>query len=133
MNVDYLKKVEEMLSKKATMETAVFQTAWQHVLDDLKSGNLALSAQNTSRLNNQLELLRIIEKALPNLNPRSDEEIVKLVVFDAKNVGDHVAMPDQNASQHEAKIIRREITERFGILYTFETPDGTILSREFFD
>jgi len=42
-------------------------------------------------------------------------------------------MPLRNGTPGKVKIVRREISERFGVTYTLETADGSRFTHEFFD
>jgi hypothetical protein len=81
----------------------------------------------------QLEMFRLLCNTFPEAQLRGDEEIINLVVPCAKSVGDQVTMPLRGGIQVKVKIVRREVSDRFGICYTLESPDGSRFAREFFD
>jgi hypothetical protein len=102
-------------------------------LEDFKKWESSPVGSATSALTAQLELLRRLCETFPEGDSRGDEEILRLVVSGARPVGDQITMLLRNGTQGNVKIVRREISDRFGVTYTLETTDGSRFMREFFD
>lgn len=129
MNDTNIQKLKECLRIKVSLVDSVFEARWSAILEDFKKWEFGPIGQNVSRIVVQLEFLRRLCVIFPDSQLQNDEEIIKLVVSDAKAVGNHISLPPQI----KAKVVRREISDRFGILYTLETAEGSRFTRELFD
>jgi hypothetical protein len=58
-----------------------------------------------------------------------DARVIDLVLAGCRRVGDKVGDPRFG----ECEITQRSIGERFGLLYTMKTPNGSLVSFEVFD
>jgi hypothetical protein len=77
--------------------------------------------------------LRQLSDVFPEAPLRDDPEILNIVVTEAKKAGDRLVFPQPVNGSTTARIVGREITERYGIRYTIETPDGSRFTHEFYD
>ena len=133
MNDIDIKKLKQRIRSEFSLGESIFEARWRMVFEDFKKVESGPIGGNASSLIVQLELLRLLCNAFPEIRLRSDEEIITLVVPSAKSVGDQLTMPLRDGIQKKVKIVRREVGDRFGICYTLETPDGSKFTREFFD
>ena len=87
-------------------------------------------AQNTSSLNVKFGFLQMLLKHFPSLSVlKTDPQVIDLVLAGCRTVGDKVVDPRFG----ECEITQRSIGDRFGVLYTMKTPNGSLVSFEFFD
>jgi hypothetical protein len=126
-------KLRERIRGKISLNDAAFEPSWRSAFEDFSKWQSGSIGQSSSRLTAQLELLRRLCSTFPEARLRDDEQIIDLVVSDAKDVGDRLLVPSAESGQAMAKVVRREVSDRFGICYTLETPDGSRFTREFFD
>ena len=111
-------------------DTAGFEPAWKRFLVEFQQWATQSPAQNTSGLNVKLEFLQMLLEQFPPLSAlRTDPRIIDLVLAGCRMVGDKVVDPRFG----ECEITRRSIGDRFGVLYTMKTADGSLVSFEFFD
>jgi ATPase family protein associated with various cellular activities (AAA) len=68
------------------------------------------------------ELKRVVVSLLQNIDASG-----------LRNIGDTLRGPAPSGRTETLKVLRREITDRFGVLYTLETLEGFQFTREFFD
>src|SRR5882724_3590025 len=82
------------------------------------------------RIEHQTWLSTDAFEALPSLGVlKTDPRVIDLVLAGCRTVGDKVVDPRFG----ECEITQRSIGDRFGILYTMKTPNGSLVSFEFFD
>ena len=111
-------------------DPAGFEPTWKRFLVQFQQWSTLSPAQNTSGLNVKLEFLQMLLKQLPQLSTlRTDPRVIDLVLADTgcRMVGDKVVHPRFG----ECEITQRSIGDRFGVLYTIKTPDGSLVSFEF--
>jgi len=133
MNDNDLLKMRELISSKISLDESVFLARWGNVLEDFKKLESGPIGKSASSLIVQLELLRLVCNTFPEVQLRGDDAMISLVVPSAKSIGDQVTMPLRDGIRAKVKIVRREVSDRFGICYTLETSDGSRFTREFFD
>jgi len=81
-------------------------------------------------LNIKLIFLQMLLKHFPSLSVlKTDPRVIDLVLAGCRTVGDKVVDPRFG----ECEITQRSIGDRFGVLYTMKTPNGSLVSFEFFD
>jgi len=112
-----------------------FPNRWRAFITQFETWEASSAATNLSRLNLQLKFLRDLCAAFPDAKLNKRTEVAALVLLDSgiKNIGDTFNGSQLNGRTGLLKVISREITDRYGILYVFETQDGSRFSREFFD
>ena len=111
-------------------DTAAFEPAWKRFLVEFQQWAAQSPAQNTSGLNVKLTFLQMLLKQFPQLDVlRTDPGVIDLVLAGCRTVGDKVIDPRFG----KCEITQRSIGERFGVLYTMKTPNGSLVSFEFFD
>jgi hypothetical protein len=133
MNDAEQNKLRERVEPMTRLDPAVFESRWRTTFGEFKKWQSGPIGQNSSRLTGQLELFRRLCRSFPEARLLEDDEIISLVIFDAKSVGDRLSMPLQKNQAVMVQVVRRQISDRFGICYTLEAPDGSRFTREFFD
>jgi hypothetical protein len=91
------------------------------------------SVLGMSKTNYRLQLLKIVSEKFPDLNLRSAPALIDLTLADLRKPGEFISAKLPNGTVGGAKIVRRDITERLGVLYTLESADGLRFTHEFFD
>ena len=82
------------------------------------------------RIEHQTYLLTDAFEALSSLSVlKTDPRVIELVLAGCRTVGDKVVDPRFG----ECEITQRSIGDRFGVLCTMKTPNGLLVSFEFFD
>lgn len=111
-------------------DTAGFDPAWKKFLLEFQQWATQSTTQNTSGLNVKLWFLEMLLKQFPHLSAlKTDPRVIGLVLAGCRMVGDTVVHPRFG----ECEITRRSIGDRFGVLYTTKTADGSLVCFEFFD
>jgi hypothetical protein len=112
-----------------------FEVHWEQVDSDYALWKPQATSRSTSDLNSRLELLKIVSRAFPKESLLKNSAIVDLMLSGsgAKNIGHSFKCRLPNGRFEMAKIVNREITDVFGILYTLETTEGFRFTHEFFD
>jgi hypothetical protein len=110
-----------------------FDNTWREIVAKFSKWEPAMG--DTSDLNVRLEFLQRLCAAFPYAELYRHKAIVDVLLADsgARDIG-HMfkcQLPDRRTET--AKIVNREITARFGILYTLETLEGFRFTKEFFD
>lgn len=126
-------KLKEIIKEYAGISD--FEHKWQKVVKEFSSWELSEPARNTSDVNIRLHFLERVCVAFPEVKLNTVPIVVESVLSDSgvKNVGDAIRGRQPDGTIGTLKIVRREITDRFGILYTLETQDGLRFAQEFFD
>jgi hypothetical protein len=107
-----------------------FDRTWQRFLLEFRQWSTQFSGQNVSMLHLRLGFLQMLLTHFPSLSAlRTDPRIMDLVLAGCRMVGDKVVDPRFG----ECEIMQRSIGDRFGVLYTLRTSDGSLVSFEFFD
>lgn len=124
----------KLLTRTVTADRE-FDHKWQTLLTDFQNWENSPSARQTSRLNVQLKFLRCLCAAFPDAKLNMQTLIAELVLAGsgARNVGDTLSGKQPDGTIGRLRVVRREITDEFGILYTLETPAGIRFTREFFE
>ncbi len=104
---------------------------WSEIVSEYRSWEQA--ARGTSRTNRRLQLLKIASERFHSLHLLGDAPLIGLTLADVRKPGESIVTKLPSDQMGRAKIIRREITERFGILYTLESEEGFQFTQEFFD
>lgn len=127
------KKLKDLLKKR--VNRIDFDEKWQNVVADFSPWESSTPVRTTSNLNVRLEFLARVCAVFSDVNLYRDEEIVSLMLSDSgtRNVGESFTCKTPSQRTEMVKVVRRELTERFGILYTLETQDGSRFTHEFFD
>lgn len=127
------RKLKEIVKKRVNYPD--FEKKWQMVTEEFSSWELPQPARNTSDLNVRLEFLQSLCAAFPDFNLYRDAEIVNLLLSNsgARNLGETFMCKTPFQWTEEVKVVRRELTGHFGILYTLETRDGFRFTQEYFD
>jgi hypothetical protein len=86
-----------------------------------------------SRTNRRLQLLKIVSEAFPELGLRANPRLIDTTLADLRKPGETITATFPDGRVGPAQIIRREITERLGVLYTLESQEGSRFTHEFFD
>lgn len=112
-----------------------FENKWQTFITDFQNWEASPIANQTSRLNVRLEFLSRLCAVFPEAKLNKNPSVVELVLTDSgvKNVGDTLTGKQPGGVTQTLKVVRREISDAFGILYTLETEGGSRFTREFFD
>lgn len=106
---------------------------WDEIIEEYRTWEQSFPGAHTSTVNRKMYLYKIIHSYFPNYLFNSCNKFVELILSDLRKPGDliHIKLPD--GTMGNATIIRREITERFGVLFTMESDKGVLFSHEFFD
>lgn len=86
-----------------------------------------------SRTNRRLQLLKIVSEAFPELGLCDNPRLIDMTLADLRKPGETITAKFPDGRVGPAQIIRREITERLGVLYTLESQEGFLFTHEFFD
>ena len=127
------------LRLKSLAQSAVaygeFENKWQTFITDFQKWEASPIANQTSPLIVRLEFFRRLCAVFPDAKLNKSPFIVELVLSDSrvKNVGETLPWKRPGVGTETVKVVRREISDAFGILYTLETEDGSQFTREFFD
>jgi hypothetical protein len=107
-----------------------FDPTWKRFLLEFRQWSTQFSGQNVSMLHLRLGFLQMLLTHFPSLSAlRTDPRIMDLVLAGCRMVGDKIVDPRFG----ECEIMQRSIGDRFGVLYTLRTSDGSLVSFEFFD
>jgi len=129
-NTGFTRQIYQIALGHLTGDTADFEPAWKRFLVEFQQWATQSPAQNTSGLNVKLVFLQMFLKQFPQLDVlRIDPRVIELVLASCRTVGDKLVHPRFG----ECEITRRSIGDRFGVLYTMKTEDGSLVSFEFFD
>lgn len=129
-NTGFTGQIYQIALGHLTGDTADFEPAWKRFLVEFQQWATRSPAQNTSGLNVKLVFLQMFLKQFPQLDVlRIDPRVIELVLASCRTVGDKLVHPRFG----ECEITRRSIGDRFGVLYTMKTEDGSLVSFEFFD
>lgn len=109
------------------MNVNAFAKRWEAVEHDFKKWLSRLPAE-ISPLTRDLELLRRICEAFGKPSLKHDPKIIDIVLAGTAKSGDMVPVCGQ-----AAKIINRDISDRFSIIYILEDEKGDRITHEFFD
>jgi hypothetical protein len=111
-----------------------FESKWQDVLAKFLEWETRV-ARLTSELNIRLEFLQRICAVFPQVPLHRDKAIADILLADsgARDVGHTFKCQFPDRRTEPTTIINREITDRFGILYTVETAERFRFTKEFFD
>ena len=117
------------------VDASDFACKWEAVIAGFRQWEASWEGQNTSTVNVRLEFLRRLDAAFPNSQLRTKEELIDQVLDGSgiKAQGDTIVGQQPDGRRGKAKVLRREATEKFGILYTLETDEGFQFTREFFE
>jgi hypothetical protein len=120
---------------KNQVNDATFEEKWEKIIEDSVRWESSPTGSKASTSIVRLQFLEKICAAYPKAELYKNPEIVDLILSDSgvRSVGFNFkcALPNQGVEM--ATIIRREITEKFGILFTIETAEGFRFTREFYD
>ena len=107
-----------------------FDPTWKEFLVEFQEWATQSPAQNTSTLNLKLAFLKMLLEEFPTLSAlRTDPRVIDVVLAGCRMLGDKVVDPRFG----ECEITQRSIGDRFGVLYTMKTLNGSLVSLEFFD
>ena len=120
---------------RSIVDDAAFDGKWRTLLDTWRDRESSSSRANTSCLNARLECLKDLSQAFPEARLHKDLAIVDLLFSGSglRSVGDSLAVDPPHGETGFPRIVRREVSDRFGILYTIENQDGSRFSAEFLD
>lgn len=120
---------------KKDLNCSDFEQKWQMIVEAFSLWESSEPARNTSDLNVRLEFLERVCAAFPAAKLNTRQPVVKLILSDsgARTTGDTLNGRQPNGAMGTLKVVRQEITDRFGVLYTLEAQDGSRFTREFFD
>lgn len=112
-----------------------FEDRWRKLLTEFEQWEFGPIGQNTSRLNVRLEFMRQVQTCFATVQFCRQPAFVECLLAGsgAKSVGDIVNGPQPDRKNGLLRVMRREITDHYGILYTLETQEGFQFTREFFD
>jgi hypothetical protein len=112
-----------------------FEEKWNKIIEDSVRWESSSIGSNASTLIVRLQLLEKICAAFPKAELYKKSEIADLILSDsgARNVGFKFKCALHNQRAEMTTIVRREITEKFEILFTLETAEGFRFTREFCD
>lgn len=112
-----------------------FENKWQVFIKEFRNWEASPIANQISRLNVRLEFLRRLSAVFPEARLNQNPSVAELVLTDSgvKNVGDTLTGKQPGGVTQTLKVVRREISDAIGILYTLETEGGSRFTREFFD
>ena len=122
-------KIEALFREKSERDWGSFKS----VLRGYIKWEGTFAGAHTSALNRKLTLYKMLKAALPECEVLSSEELKDIILSTVKKAGEQVNISAPNSPDVTAWITEREITERFGILFTLRKVDGKIISHEFFD
>ena len=128
MDSAFLDHLQRLVFAILPGETKHREEHWRQVVEDFLNWRKLLGTE-LSEITERLELLRRLEAAFPASDLRTNSRIVDLILANAAQEGDVIA--DHQGGQ--LRIIHRQISDRFGILYLVEDEHGRRLQREFFD
>lgn len=127
INITPLKEAVRLASK-SFLEYGEFDSRWDSLISNYATWMRELKCLNTSTINLKLKLYQLIIDAFPIVPIRDDKQITAIILSDIPETGSKI-----NIQNREMEIIRREISDRFGIVLTLKDPDGRMISQEFFD
>ena len=104
---------------------------WRPIFD--KYQRWEQGCRGISRTNRRLQLLKIASEAFRELGLRDNPRLVDMTLADLRKPGETIIAKLPDGRVGPAQIIRREITERLGVLYTLESQEGFRFTHEFFD
>jgi hypothetical protein len=129
---EFTEQIHQIASGHLRGDTIDFEPSWKRFLAEFQQWTTQPLAQNMSTLNVKLDFLRMLVKQFPALDVlRTDPPVIDLILADTacRTVGEKVV----DSRFGECEITRRSIGDRFGVLYTMKTANGSLVSFEFFD
>jgi hypothetical protein len=104
-----------------------FDQIWHTAVTDFQKWFNGLPAP-VSPLASSLELLRRVCSAFDADYLRKNQRVVDIILQGAAKPGDHITIQDV-----KYEIVRREVSERYGVLYELKNDRGQIIRHEFFE
>jgi hypothetical protein len=128
-----VEQLKDLVKKLVADET--FDSKWRTLMGDYEKWEASPLWQGTSRVNVRLEFLRGLCSSFPERKLNTEPAVIELLLAGSglRDVGDTFKGREPNGKAATLAVIRREVTDRFGILYTLETQDGSRFTQEFFD
>ena len=109
---------------EAEKESSDVEKRWERISKNFKIWESTPHGTNSALLSHKMYFLELLFEEFPLLLNRENERIANIVFPDTLVVGQELA---------GGRIVRREITNRGGLLLTLEKPDGTRFSHEVLD
>jgi hypothetical protein len=128
-----LQKAIESLADKQGLGAQKVEEIWGAVINEYRAWEKSIHGAHTSTTNRKLYFFGLLQKALPGLPFESDARIVEIVLSDLNKPGHWITAKLPDNTNGRAKIIRREITKSLSVLFTFESKEGFLFTREFVD
>ncbi len=120
-----------LMAESAVFPNADIENVWNEVIKKYEEWESQFYGQHTSTINRKLQLFKFLRDYFPLLSSVSG--VVDIVLSDLKKPGEVMRMVLPGGKAGEAKVMRREITERLGVLFSMESSDGIIFTHEFID
>jgi hypothetical protein len=105
-------------------ESSNTENKWNNILTNFGSWENSPVGMNSALLSHKMYFLELLFKEFPMLLKRENESIVNIAFPNTLVVGQELTV---------GRIVRRELTNRGGLLLTIEKSDGTLFSHEFID
>ena len=109
---------------KIEKESYNTEKQWKNILTNFGSWENSPDGVDSALLSRKMYFLELLFREFPMLLKRENERIVNIVFPNTLVVGQELAV---------GRILRRELTNRGGLLLTIEKSDGTLFSHEFID
>ena len=109
-----------------------FDERWLSAVEGYRCWEETSAGKHTSVLNRKLKLYQLLLVAFPNVELRNNPALLQVILSTVHQLGEIVTF-QTSSGKTPTRIIRREITERLGVLVTSQALDGRVISHEFFD
>ncbi len=119
--------VSKLYADKA--EQAAFEGRWGILMERYAAWEKTFAGLHTSTTNRKLHLYQMMLGVFAGIALRTSAELLDVILSTVPKVGEELPTPGSGPT----KVVRREITDRLGILLTLRTHEGNLISREIFD
>jgi hypothetical protein len=121
------------LNQRAGTDKQRIDETWGQVLKEYDAWEKSFSGAHTSTTNRKLYFYQLFCRIFPSLPLKNDSALLGIVLSDLNKPGECIRMRLPDGTIGNATVVRREITERFGVLFTMKSEKGALFSHEFFD
>jgi hypothetical protein len=124
-----IKTIVQSLSGRQSGDST-FDGRWTDLIGQYSAWEHTSVGLHTSTTNRKLQLYEMVQSRFPELLLRTNGNLADVILSAFPRPGEMVVLV---AGAPKVEVLRREITDRLGVLLTLRDPDGKIYSKEIFD
>ena len=129
--LDQVRHVTALLCRD-TFNPSSFEEKWDRVVEEYRHWEETFAGRHTSNLNQKLQFYSLLLAAFGKVCLENQPALLDLLLSSVRKPGDTVTIPTPTAPV-TGTIIRREVTDRLGVLLTIRESTGRIFAHEVFD